>query len=113
MKRLGFVFLFLLVLNCAFGTSLTSTLQLTKGVSKTVVKQLKESQVNLGKSVAAKSNIKGSIGEVLTNMEYFERLNYSGTWARVSPREIPQGLDHLYISFNKETGFIDDCLMRL
>lgn len=112
MKRVSFILVLLLIaIDFAFGTMLTSTLQLTKGVTKTIVQQIHEPEINLSTSFAAKSHIKGAIGEALTNMEYFKRLNYSGTWAQVSPREISQGLDHLYISFNKKNGLPDGCLI--
>lgn len=112
MKRVVLAFvLFLSFLNSVYGTSLSSTLQLTKAVSKTIATQMHGSGINLQTSKGAKSHLKGDITEFLTNMEYFKRLNYSGTWAQVSPREGSQGLDHLYISFNKNNGLPDGCII--
>lgn len=112
MKRLAISLLLIAVsVNVAFCASLASTLQLNKGISKTVVNLDVTQGIDLSANYYGKSHIKGAIGEALTDMDYFDRLNYSGTWAQVTPRVKSQGLDHLYISFSKETGLPDDCLI--
>lgn len=47
------------------------------------------------------NKVRGDFGEALTDLDYFSRLN--GNWKIITPRQGSQGLDHLYIEFERGT----------
>ena len=94
--------LFLILVNsCLFASIKTSSARI---IGKGIV-----SFGSIYDSISSKSIIKpstlnkvrGDFGEALTDLDYFSRLN--GNWQIITPRQGSQGLDHIYIEFEKGT----------
>ncbi|MGN0840887.1 MAG: hypothetical protein ACI4NB_08670 [Candidatus Ornithospirochaeta sp.] len=94
--------LFLLLVNsCLFASLKTSSARI---IGKGIVSLGSIYDSTSSKSIIKPSTlnkVRGDFGEALTDLDYFSRLN--GNWQIITPRQGSQGLDHIYIEFEKGT----------
>lgn len=105
-SKLHFFILFLLVFSinsCLFASLKTGSARII-GKATASFDAIYDSYTSSSRSIikpATLNKVRGDFGEALTDLDYLSRLN--GVWKKITPRQGSQGLDHIYIEFEKGT----------